>query len=78
VTGANGRAPGLIYASALALRARESGRANGPGRRKKGEGDYQDTIAARSGRVARKPRRRVSRLTAAISAGFRPARGDST
>ena len=78
MTGANGRAPGLIYASALALRARESGRANGPGQRKKGGGDYQGTIAARSGRVARKAWRRVSRLTAEVSAGFEPARGDST
>jgi hypothetical protein len=56
VTGAAGRATGLIYATALAWKMREPGRVTAPIRRRTGEEDDHRAIPPRSSLWAVAPR----------------------
>jgi hypothetical protein len=76
VTGRSRAAPGLIYATALAWKMREPGRAAAPIRRRTGEEDDHRAIPVRSSTVARRPARRAAQLMIAISAWLRTTRND--
>ena len=76
VTGAAGRAPGLIYATAFAWKMREPGLVTAPIRRRTGEEDDHRAIPPRSSPVARRPAWRAAQLMTAISAWLRTTRND--